>query len=516
MRAVVRRVVAVLAPVAVATALLPSAPTAAAEERGGSSLHLVTLRAGATPEDGESALAAVEAPRPVYRWSRALRGYAVSLTRRQAEELQADPDVELVEPDRRLRLAGRPEAADPGASPYSRRQGGRGTVIGFVDTGLWPDSPLFADARGLGRPGGFAGRCQTGPGWPASACNGKVAGARWFLAGFGAENLRSSSAVSARDDSGHGTQMASLAAGNADVSVDLDGRDAGTYSGVAPRARVAVYKACWTAPDPADDGCSSADVVTAIDRAVADGVDVLNLSVAGSRSFDTVERALLGAAEADVVVVAAAGNTGRTELASHTSPWVTTVGGLVGVQRRGEVRLDDGSLRLEGAMLSSGGTATVPVVRAADAATAGARREDARLCRPGSLDAGAVAGALVVCDRGVVGRVDKSAAVARADGVGMILLNRDSGPDGVAADLHAVPTVTWRAGRLRSCGTGWPTARCARGWSPRPRPPLPRRCCPRPPRATRPLGCSSPTWSPPRPVCSARFRRRSRAAAGTS
>ena len=75
--------------------------------------------------------------------------------------------------------------------------------------------------------------------------------------------------------------MASIAAGNAGVTVQVHGQRLGSYGGVAPQARVAVYKACWTAPDPADDGCSTADLVTAIDAAVRDRVDVLNLSVGG-------------------------------------------------------------------------------------------------------------------------------------------------------------------------------------------------------------------------------------------
>ena len=83
------------------------------------------------------------------------------------------------------------------------------------------------------------------------------------------DDLRSASRLSPLDDSGHGTQMASIAAGNSGVSVQVPGQRLGPYGGVAPQARIAVYKACWTAPDPADDGCATADLVTAIDRATA-------------------------------------------------------------------------------------------------------------------------------------------------------------------------------------------------------------------------------------------------------
>ena len=45
----------------------------------------------------------------------------------------------------------------------------------------------------------------------------------------------------------------------------------------------------------------------------------------------------------------------------------------------------------------------------------------------------------MVCDRGTTARVDKSVAVARAGGVGMVLANVV--PDTVDADVHSVPTV---------------------------------------------------------------------------
>ncbi|WP_425489948.1 S8 family serine peptidase [Nocardioides ungokensis] len=90
-------------------------------------------------------------------------------------------------------------------------------------------------------------------------------------------------------------------------------------------------------------------------------VDVLNLSVGGPPTFDTVERALLGAAEADVVVVAAAGNHGTRSYAAHPGPWVTTVGSTTGVARRGRVVLT-GAPSLTGAMASMQGVGPARVV----------------------------------------------------------------------------------------------------------------------------------------------------------
>ena len=252
----------------------------------------------------------------------------------------------------------------------------------------------------------------------------------------------------------------------------------GRYGGMAPQARLAVYKACWTAPDPDDDGCATADLVSAIDAATRDGVDVLNLSVGGPPTFDTVERATLGAAEADVVVVAAAGNHRARSYAAHPSPWVTTVGSTTGPARRGRVVLG-GGVSVTGAMASTRGVAPARVVLGARVAASEASVAQARVCTPGSLDASRVRGAIVLCDRGVIGRVDKSAAVDEADGVGMVLAN--TGPGAVDADFHSVPTVhvdeaaartlrRWLAahprGRvsLRPVGLEHPPARLA-GWS---------------------------------------------------
>ena len=262
-------------------------------------------------------------------------------------------------------------------------------VIGVVDSGIAPDSPAFADVPGLGRdPQDFAGECAEGDGWSADDCTRKVVGARWFAAGFGTDRVRSSESLSARDVLGHGTQVSSVAAGNAGVSVRVDGRDAGRFGGVAPQARIAAYKACWGAPDPADDGCSTADVVAAVDAAVGDRVDVLNLALAGGDGIDTLQRALLGAAEADIVVIGAAGNSGGTSYAAHGSPWVTTVGSAVGRMSRGRVTGPGGR-----SFTGGGRPAAVRgrVVLAQDAAAPGVSRRAAGQCRSGSLDSRKVA-----------------------------------------------------------------------------------------------------------------------------
>lgn len=427
-------------------------PSAADEhdEHDETTLHLVTLRgagtAGSATPAGElmdaqdATLAQVGSPEPVYRFTSALNGYAVPLTQEQAETLAESPGVALVEPNGVRRLAGLGAATSASllaAPPPSAR--GRGVVVGVVDSGVDPDSPVFADSRSRGRLGpGFTGRCAEGEGWPDGTCTGKIVAAQHFVDGFGEDNRASTSRLSARDDHGHGTQVASLAVGNA-VPALHRGEDLGRFSGAAPDARVAVYKACWTAPDPDEDGCATADLVAAVDRAVADGVDVLALAATGGPGADTVDRALLGAAEADVFVATPAGNADSSETAGHTSSWTTTVGGATGPQPLGRLVLAGGE-SFEGLMTGSRGVEEPRwVVDARTAPAPGWTAGQAARCEPRALDARRVAGAVVVCERGGVARVDKSRAVALADGTAMVLV---SGPgETPTADLHQVPAI---------------------------------------------------------------------------
>ena len=411
-------------------------------------LTLVTLNGPGTAGGGSTAaslrarqdavLAAIGAGEPTYRWTTALNGFAAELTPTQVTQLEGQPGVALVEPDTVRPLAGRHVSSTVlSSAPTSALRGGAGVVVGVVDSGIAPESPAFAALPGLGRdPRRFRGTCSEGDDWNAATCTRKVVGARWFVDGFGRDRVRTSESLSPRDALGHGTQVASVAAGNARVTVRVDGKDAGAFGGAAPQARIAAYKACWGAPDPGDDGCSTADVVSAVDAAVDDRVDVLTLAVAGGDGIDTLQRALLGAAEADIVVLGAAGNSSRDAWAAHAAPWVTTVGSALGRMPRGTVTLPGGRA------LVGGGRPTAVRARtvlAQDAAAPGASRRSAGQCRRNALDTRQVSGRIVVCRRGGVGRIDKSATVARAGGVGMVLVNVRRAP--VSADFHSVPTV---------------------------------------------------------------------------
>ncbi|MDT0203705.1 S8 family serine peptidase [Nocardioides sp. AE5] len=406
--------------------------------------------------DQDALLARLGISEPVYRWTTAVSGVAVELDALTLLRARLTPGVRVERntirsvagtsvpassaPASRVTASTTPDEDEPGSTTPAPDAAptGAGTVIGFVDTGITPELPVFADSPTLGEaPAGFSGTCEAADGWSTDSCNDKIIAATSFVAGFGADNLRAEAGVSPRDDHGHGTQVASIAAGDANVSALEDGVDHGTFSGIASDARIAVYKACWTAPDPANDGCSTADVISAIDQAVVDGVDVLNVSVEGTPGLDAVDRALLGATEAGVLVSTAAGND-LDATTGNEQPWVLTVGATTENDLGGELVLGDGT-RIEGVLTSPTVPDQAPIVLASAIPAPGRSVDQARLCLPGSLDAAAAAGKVVVCERGTNARVSKSSAVDLADGVAMVLVN---GPDEeLGADFHAVPTL---------------------------------------------------------------------------
>ena len=183
-------------------------------------------------------------------------------------------------------------------------------IVGVIDSGITPESPSFAD-RGLDPPASWDGACQAGEQFPVTSCSDKLIGARYFVEGFGRDFVPDGAFLSPRDEAGHGTHVAGIAVGNRNVDPVVGGDDVGVdrISGVAPAAHLAVYKACWVIGI-----CTDVDVVAAIDAAVADGVDVLNLSLGGplfpGSEIDAMQLAALNADAAGVVVVTAAGNAG--------------------------------------------------------------------------------------------------------------------------------------------------------------------------------------------------------------
>jgi subtilisin family serine protease len=98
----------------------------------------------------------------------------------------------------------------------------------------------------------------------------------------------------------------------------------GLAAGVEHRApRMAIYKACWDDMNGGGATCSTASILTAIDDAINDGVDVLSLSL---RFIDEEIPGTLHAVARGITVVFAAGKEGPdAKTVSNVSPWVLTV-----------------------------------------------------------------------------------------------------------------------------------------------------------------------------------------------
>ena len=412
-------------------------------------------------------LAGVGGGSKAYSYGYVFNGFAAELTEVQAAKLAQMPGVVAVSRNEILKRDTSSTPAFLGLSGptgfWNTQAKGEGVVIGIVDSGIWPEHPSFSDRTGTNGNGskdgkldyqqipGWNGKCQPGEQFAASNCNQKLIGARYYNAGYGG-NAAIKAAFpyefnSPRDADGHGSHTASTAGGNAGVPAVGEAALLGSISGIAPRARIAAYKVCWG--NNGEGGCPTVDSVAAIDQAVADGVDVINFSISGTTSNfrSAVEIAFLFAADAGVFVAASAGNSGpTTSTVAHPSPWITTV--AAGTHDRngaGSATTGDG-VTYPGASFATA-LAARPLVDAAAIVAAGANPTEAELCYPGTLDAAAAAGKVVLCKRGVIALVDKSRAVLEAGGAGMILYNDPAGATNLLALFHSVPSVHITAAR---------------------------------------------------------------------
>ncbi|WP_160004367.1 S8 family serine peptidase [Nocardioides sp. AX2bis] len=421
--------------------------------------------------------AAAVGAKVVRSYTVATNGFASELTAEQAAELSADKAVYAVVPVEARSIDARDNTASflgmYGKGGVWKQHGGSqadagsGIVVGDLDTGIWPENPSFsgdplssaptgewgATVDPLGNTtmrksdgGTFRGACETGEEFTVADCSTKLIGARAYPDSFVStvpeDEYSPAEFLSPRDGGGHGSHTASTAAGNVVKDVTVDGIDFGEVTGMVPGASIASYKVCWEDTDPDTGGCYTDAILSAIDDAVRDGVDVINFSISGALDtvVDPVEIAFAGAADASVFVAASAGNSGPTaSTVAHNSPWLTTVASSTYRNFEGTVELGDGSTYL-GAMVDREGLPEqTPLVDAADSAAAGADPGDAALCGPDTLDDAAVDGSVVLCLRGTYDRVAKSAEVERAGGVAMVLVNPGAGS--LDADLHTVPTV---------------------------------------------------------------------------
>ncbi|KAK6139273.1 hypothetical protein DH2020_026985 [Rehmannia glutinosa] len=245
------------------------------------------------------------------------------------------------------------------------------TIIGVIDTGIWPESESFNDE-------GLALLPRNG--------KDKLIGARYY-------NSQSPTVDSARDKDGHGSHTTSIAAGNYVKDASFYGIAQGIARGGVPSARIAAYKACN------GDGCQTTDLLAAFDDAIADGVDIITISVGGDYPSqlenDVIAIGSLHAFQKGILVTQSAGNRGTV---SSVMPWIFTV--AASSTDRGivtKVALGNGTLFTGKTVNSFSSTGTsVPVVYGKDVSSR-CNELSALSCHPGCLDTDLVKGKIVLC-----------------------------------------------------------------------------------------------------------------------
>ncbi|KAG8377581.1 hypothetical protein BUALT_Bualt08G0048000 [Buddleja alternifolia] len=269
---------------------------------------LQTVKSVAQPSNNDDELE----PKLIYTYDNAFHGFSALISKSELKALKNSPGFLSayadgpVTPDTTHTYKFLSLNTATGLWPASEY--GKDVIIGVVDTGIWPESPSFKDDGMTEIPARWKGICQAGEEFNSSLCNKKLIGAQYFNEGVRAANPGVNITMnSARDDSGHGTHVASTAAGNYVDGVSFFGYAPGTARGVAPRARVAAYKVLW------NEGSFESDALAGIDRAVADGVDILSISLSYRRT-DLYENPIaiagFGAREKGILVCVSAGNRG--------------------------------------------------------------------------------------------------------------------------------------------------------------------------------------------------------------
>ena len=390
-------------------------------------------------------------PRILHTYDTVFHGFSASLTQNEANTIGKNPSVLAVFEDRRRELH---TTRSPQFLGLRNQRGlwsdsdyGSDVIIGLLDTGIWPERRSFSD-RNLGPvPSRWKGACQAGEKFTVQNCNRKLIGAKFFSKGHDASASVGGPIVSngtveyrsPRDADGHGTHTASTAAGRYVFQANMSGYASGIAKGVAPKARLAVYKVCWK-----NSGCFDSDILSAFDAAVKDGVDVISISIGGGDGvsspyyLDPIAIGSYGAVARGIFVSSSAGNGGPDVMTvTNLAPWLTTVGaGTIDRNFPAVIKLGNGK-QFSGVSLYAGAPIhgkMYPLVYPGKSGVLAAS-----LCMENSLDPNAVRGKIVICDRGSSARVAKGLEVKKAGGVGMILANGMTAGEGLVGDAHILP-----------------------------------------------------------------------------
>ncbi|KAM0028567.1 putative tripeptidyl-peptidase II [Helianthus debilis subsp. tardiflorus] len=348
----------------------------------------------------------------LYTYNHVMDGFSVVLTKSQLQQLENMPGHLATFEDQlgQLHTTHTPKflglKKHAGLWPISSF--GEDMIIGILDSGIWSESESFHDKGMSDVPSRWRGTCET-----ENFCNRKLIGARSFSQGMKhlKENISTTDDYdSPRDFEGHGTHTSSTAAGNRVQSADYFGYAKGTATGIAPKARLAMYKV-WFLNNSYDAAAS--DTLAGMDQAIEDGVDLMSSSLGfhETRFYQNpIAIGAFAAMEKGIFVSCSAGNGGPHPYTMFNgAPWITTVGaGTIDPDFAAYVTPDDenyGTLIGKSVFPQNLLVERVPIYY-------GYGNKSKEACDDGSLDPKDVQGNYIFCD----GILQSAVCCARTEG----------------------------------------------------------------------------------------------------